>query len=221
MTQTELFEELQRLQIENATLLERIASLKQQNGDADRSGEDCESESYGTEIASIKDRISAEQQETAELKRELNVLIWTQEDLQRRLEEEGSALASALAPLLRAEEAQTQRFYDGLLAKCEGIDGVDVQQLRTLVDGVQTKRRAVSDATDENQKIHRLIGLNKAQTDRPTIPQPMTLPPPPPRPGVVQPVTLGGIERQVPRSSSVSPKVQRRRVSFKPKGEVT
>jgi chromosome segregation ATPase len=213
MTQAELFEQLQRLQIENATLQERIASLKQQGGDGDSSAEDSESESYAAEIASIRERISAEQRETAELKRELHTLISTQEELQRRIEEETSVLSSTLAPLLQAEEAQTQSFYDSILAKCEGIDGIDLRQLRALVDGVQTKRRAVSDATDENQKIHRLIGLNRAQTERPTMPPQPT--------GAPQPIALGPIERASPGPSSPSPKAERRRVSFKPKGEKT
>jgi hypothetical protein len=214
MTQTELFEHLQRLQIENATLHDRIATLTQQSGDSESSAEDSESEAYGAEIASIKDRISAEQQETAGLKRQLHLLIRTQEDLQRLVEEENSLLTSALEPLLRKEEAETQRFYGSVLAKCDGIDGIDFQQLKALVDGVQTKRKAVSDATDENQKIHRLIGLNKAQTDRPAMPQPTALPAVRP-----QQVALGGIERPALGTGRGSPNVQRRRVSFKPKGE--
>jgi hypothetical protein len=174
--------------------------FKQQGGDGDSSVENSESESYAAEIASMRERISAEQRETAELKRELHALIGTQEELQRRIEEETSVLSSTLAPLLQTEEAQTQSFYDSVLANCEGIDGIDLRQLRALVDGAQTKRRAVSDVTDENQKIHRLIGLNRAQTERPAMPPQPT--------GAPQPTALGPIEMAAPGPSSPSPKVE-------------
>jgi chromosome segregation ATPase len=209
MTQAELFEQLQRLQIENATLQDRYASLKQQLCEDESPAEENERESYVAEIVSIKERISAEQREMAELKRELDVMISAREDLQRRIEEENFVLALTFGPLLQAEEAQTQSFYDNVLAKCEGID---IQQLRSLVDGVQTKRRAVSDATDENQKIHQVIAFNKTQTDPPAALQPMAF-------GTVERVVFPAVESAAPGSNSTSPKGPRRRVSFKPKTE--
>jgi chromosome segregation ATPase len=227
MTHVDLFDQLQRLQIENAALQERISSLKQQGGETDTASDDSENESYASEIASIKERITAEQQETSDLKRELSQLIRTQEEFQRRIEAENSLVATTLVPLLKSEEQLTQEFYSSLLSKCQAVEGIDFAALKALVDGVQLKRKALSDATDENQKIHRLIVLSRAQNaDRPILAPALALPKQQPVDGqrrLSGTMSLGAIDVAAPArteargAQTAQARGPRRRVTFKPK----
>jgi hypothetical protein len=172
MSETALFEQLQRLQVENAALHERISDLKRQTTEQDSSPDDSESEAYAAEISALKAQIVCEQQETLKLKQELTELIKCQEALQARIETDSALVVGTLTPLVQREEQETQAYYDRLLAKCATIPGVDVPVLRELVAGVQQKRKILADATAENQKIHRLIALNRAQLTDAGVPPP-------------------------------------------------
>jgi DNA repair exonuclease SbcCD ATPase subunit len=167
MEGSELFEQLQRLQIENAALHERISELKRQNSEQDAFPDDSESEAYAAEISALKAQIVVEQQETSKCKQELAELIRHQEELQAQLEIESTLVVGTLVPHVQREEQETQSYYDLLLSKCAQIPEIDIAALRELVETVQLKRRSLADATAENQKIHRLIALHQAQLSDP------------------------------------------------------
>jgi hypothetical protein len=167
MEGNELFEQLQRLQIENAALHARISELKRQSSEQDAFPDDAESESYAAEISALKAQILVEQQEMTKHKQDLAELIRRQEELQAQLETDSAMVVGTLTPLVQREEQETQAYYDLLLAKCTQIPEVDGAELRELVTAVQLKRKSLANATAENQKIHRLIALHRAQVADP------------------------------------------------------
>jgi regulator of replication initiation timing len=224
----ELFEQLQRLQIENAALRERISELQLQANEQDDSPEDSESEAYAAEIAALKIQIASEHQETVKLKRQLAELIKCQELLQAESEGGGTFLATTLTPLLQTEEQETQAYYDLFLAKCATVPNADLNLVGEVIAGVQLKQRMVADATAENQKIHRLIALNRAQlTDVGPVVAPVprctTMVPASGRKGKVAAVPapdvfnnpLSCLVDTRPHSESIAPR--RRRVNFRGK----
>jgi hypothetical protein len=162
-TPQKLFDQLQRLQIENASLYERIAMLKQQRSESDAPLDESLQASYAAEIAGYKSQLIVEERETGELKRELARLIKVQEEMQRRIESDNATITGMMLPQLRYEEQQTEQFYNSLLAKCANTPGIDVVALKALVEAVQAKRRTVAEETEANQKVIRLIRFNQAQ----------------------------------------------------------
>jgi hypothetical protein len=128
-----------------------------------------------------------------------------------------------LIPLLKSEEQLTQEFHDSVLSKCQAIQGIDFAALKALVEGVQLKKRTLSDATDENQKIHRLIFLTRAQNaDNPILAPAVKSQTQDGQPRLSGTASLGFIDRPLtaPPETREPPRVPRRSVTFKPKGAV-
>lgn len=159
--QQKLFDEVQRLQEQNAKLHEKLASLKSQKSQIDSSPSD-QTESYIDEVNSFKLQILKEEEEHKNLRLQLNCLFQTQDRMQAQIEEGNKTVLTVLNPALRCEEAKTKAFFDEVTKRCEQSDDPFAATLCSLIGLLLEKREELSKKREENQRLSRLITMNRA-----------------------------------------------------------
>ena len=159
--QKKLFDEVQRLQEQNAKLHEKLASLKAQKMQIESSQDD-QSQTYIDEVNSFKLQILKEEELHKSLRIELKGLFQTQDKIQAQIEEGNKTIFTVLNPALKVEEDKTKAFFDDVIKKCDQSDEPNAPTLKSLIGLLLEKRDELNKKREENQKLNRLITMNKA-----------------------------------------------------------
>ncbi|KAK8881852.1 hypothetical protein M9Y10_044488 [Tritrichomonas musculus] len=157
--------ELKQLQSGNIELYEKLANLKKEKSELQKSKDEEVSDiNIKIQIEAILEEQKKERAKRNSAQKTLESLVNDLKGIQNEIDAQKSIIQNSLMPVMCAEEEMTNQFYKDILNKCKEKPPTatnNFQKVEQLISQISKKSKEYIESQDEIEKYSRLIVINE------------------------------------------------------------